>query len=139
MAELEARLEVSEEQNNYFREHGERYWKKHLIHRVEMAREEGKEDVVAKILAIIKKEQDQAFWRRLNYTCGKVKGGSPTSVQVEGPGDSVTEHVMKADVENAIWTISIARGSILLRKPQFAKGGCVKILGTMRSHRQHKQ
>ena len=38
-----------------------------------MAREEGKEDVVAKILAIIKREQDRAFWRKLNYTCGKVK------------------------------------------------------------------
>ncbi len=43
----------------------------------------GKEDIAAKILAIIKREQDRAFWWRLNYTCGKVKGGSPTLVQVE--------------------------------------------------------
>ncbi len=103
MAELKARLEVCEERNNYFRKNGEQYQKKHLLQRVEVAREEGKEDIAAKILAIIKREQDQAFWRRLNYTCGKVKGGSPTSVQVEEPNDSVDEHVMKADVENAIW------------------------------------
>ena len=44
------------------------------------------------------------LWWRLNYTCGKVKGRSPTLVQVEGPNDSVDEHVKKADVENAIWT-----------------------------------
>ena len=67
-------------------------------------REEGKEDVAAKILAIIKREQDQAFWRRLNYTYGKVKGRSPTLVQVEGPNDLVEEHVTKGDMENAIWT-----------------------------------
>ena len=65
-------------------------------------REEGKEDVAAKILAIIKREQDQAFWRRLNYTYGKVKGRSPTLVQVEGLNDLVEEHVTKGDMENAI-------------------------------------
>jgi hypothetical protein len=43
MAELEARLEVCEEQNNYFREHGERYRKKHLIHRVGQGRRGGKD------------------------------------------------------------------------------------------------
>ena len=70
MVELKARLEVCEEQNNYFRENGEQYRMKHLLQRVKVARGEGKEDVAAKILAIIKREQDRAFWRRLNYTCG---------------------------------------------------------------------
>jgi hypothetical protein len=104
MAELKARLEVCEEQNSYFGENGEQYQKKHLLQRVEVAREEGKEDVAAKILAIIKRVQDRAFWQRLNYMCGKVKGGSPTLVQVEGPNNLVDEYVTKADVENAIWT-----------------------------------
>jgi hypothetical protein len=133
MAELKARLEVCEERNNYFRKNGERYRKKHLLQRVEAAREEGKKDVAAKILAIIKRVQDQAFWWRLNYTCGKVKGRSPTLVQVEGPNDLVDEHLTKADVEMSYGQSSIARGSTLLRKPQFAKEGCVKTLGTMRS------
>jgi len=39
MAELKVRLEVCEKQNNYFREHGEQYQKKHLLQRVEAERE----------------------------------------------------------------------------------------------------
>ncbi len=94
-----------------------------------MAREEGKEDVAAKILEIIKKEQDQAFWRRLNYTCGKVKGGSPTLVQVEGPNDSVDEHVTKADVENAIWTNIHCKRFYLAEEAPICKGRMREDLG----------
>ena len=86
MAELKARLEVCDERNNYFREHGPQYQKKHLSKRVEIARQEGWDKVAKKILAIIQREQDKSFWRKINYTCGKVKGGSPTSVQVPGNG-----------------------------------------------------
>ena len=82
----------------------------------------GKEDVAAKILAIIKREQDQAFWRRLHYTCGKVKGGSPTLVQVEGPSDLVTEHVTKTDVENAIWTNIHRKRFYLAEEAPICKG-----------------
>jgi len=86
MAELKARLEVCDERNNYFREHGPQYQKKHLLKRVEIARQEGWDEVAKKILAIIQREQDKSFWRKINYTCGKVKGGSPTSVQVPRNG-----------------------------------------------------
>ncbi len=129
MAELKARLEVCEEQNNYFRKNGERYQKKHLLQRVEAAREEGKEDVLAKILAIIKGEQDRAFWRRLNYTCSNVKDGSPTSVQVEGPNDLVDEHVTNADVENAIWTNIHFKRFYLAEEAPICKGRMREDLG----------
>jgi hypothetical protein len=43
MAELKTRLEVCEERNNYFREHGPRYRKKHLVKRVKVARQEGRD------------------------------------------------------------------------------------------------
>ncbi len=69
-----------------------------------MARQAGKEDVATKILAIIKREQNRDFWRQINHTCGKARGGSITSVQVEGPNNSVNEHVTKLEVEDAIWT-----------------------------------
>ncbi len=129
MAELKARLEVCEEQNNYFRKNGEQYQKKHLLQRVEAAREEGKEDIAAKTLAIIKREQDQAFWWQLNYTCGKVKGRSPTSVQGEGSNDSVDEHVTKADVENAIWTNIYRKRFYLAEEAPICKGGMCEDLG----------
>ena len=129
MAELKARLEVCAERNNYFRKHGGRYQKKHLLRRVKAAREESKEDVAAKILAIIKREQDRAFWWRLKYTCGKVKGRSPTSVQIKGPNDSVKEHVTKAGVENAIWTNIHCKRFYLTEEAPICKGRMRKDLG----------
>ena len=74
MTELKTRLEVCDERNNYFRKNGTRYRTKHLLKRVEVAREDGRDKAANKILAIIKREQDRSFWRRINYTCGKVKG-----------------------------------------------------------------
>ncbi len=92
LAQLRIHLEVCEEQNDYFRQHGARYRKKHLLARAETAKEEGREEAAVKILAIIKREQDRSFWRRLNYTCGKARTPPPTSVQVKGPSGTVTKH-----------------------------------------------
>ncbi len=36
--------------------------------------------------------------------CGKPRGDSPTTVKVEGPNDSVFEHVTQASVQEAIWS-----------------------------------
>ena len=105
MAELKTRLEVCEERNNYFREHEPRYRKKHLLKRVEIARQEGRDKAATKILAIIQREHDKTFWRKINYTCGKVKGGSPTSAQVprNRSEDQVYEHTNQATIHEAIW------------------------------------
>ncbi len=59
MAGLKMRLEVCEEYNYYFREHGRRYRKKHLLKRVEIARQEGRDEAATKILAIIQREHDK--------------------------------------------------------------------------------
>ncbi len=104
IAQLKIHLEVCEERNDYFRKHGKRYRKKHLLKRAEIAQAEGKEEAVGQILAIIKREQDSAFWQRLNYTCGKIWTLPPTSVQVEGPNGSVEEHTTQANVQAAIWS-----------------------------------
>jgi hypothetical protein len=65
--------------------------KKHLLKRAEIARQEGRDKAATKILAIIQREHDKSFWRKINYTCGKGKGGSPTSVQV--PRNGSKDHV----------------------------------------------
>ena len=62
------------------------YRKKNLLKRVEVAREDGRGEAANKILAIIKREQERSFWRRINYTCGKVKGKSPISIHVPRNG-----------------------------------------------------
>jgi hypothetical protein len=97
------RLNVCEKQIAYFRENGHRYRKKHLLHRVEVARKAGKEEAVQQILNIIEREKQKAFWGRMKYACGKKKGGSPTSVQVEGPMDTIIEHSTQESMNKAIW------------------------------------
>ncbi len=79
--------------------------KKHLLKQAEIARQEGRDEAATKILAIIQREHDKSFWRMINYTCGKVMGGSPTSVQVprNGSEDQVDEHTNQATVHEAIW------------------------------------
>jgi hypothetical protein len=54
MAQLQIHLEVCEEPNNYFQKHWAQNCKKHLLKRGGLAKKEGREEAVAKILAIIK-------------------------------------------------------------------------------------
>ncbi len=61
LAQLKIHLEVCEEHNDYFQKHGKQYCKKHLLKRAGIAKEEGREETVAQILAIIKREQDRSF------------------------------------------------------------------------------
>jgi hypothetical protein len=102
MAQLKIHLEVSKERNNYFQKNGAQYCKKHLLKRAGLAKEEGREEVAKQILDIIKCKHDQSFWWRLNYVCGKTKGGSPTTMQVEGQTDSVEEHVTQPPRSNMV-------------------------------------
>jgi hypothetical protein len=104
MALLKIHLEVCKERNDYFWKNGAQYRKKHLLKRAGLAKEEGREEAAKQILDIIKREHDQSFWRHLNYVCGKTKGGSSTTVQVEGPNDSVEEHVTQPSIQEAIWS-----------------------------------
>ena len=50
-------------------------------------------------------------------------------VQVEGPGDSVTEHVTKADVENTIWTKIHRKRFYLAEEAPICKGKMGEDLG----------
>ena len=104
LAQLKIHLEVCEERKNYFQKHSKRKRKQHLLKRAGLAKEEGREEAAAQILAIIKQEQNRSFWRRLNCTCGKARTPTPTSVQVEGLNSSVEEYVTQESGQEAIWT-----------------------------------
>ncbi len=105
MAELKTRLKVCKERNNYFRKNGPRYCKMFLLQRAELAREDGQEEAAAKIMAIIKREQERSFWRNINNTCRKTKGGSPTSVQIPrgGQDNQTDKYTTQASIQEAIW------------------------------------
>jgi hypothetical protein len=83
----------------FFQEHGKQFQQKHLNTRLQIAQEEEDEEVFNKISAIIQQEQQQNFWRRLNFCTGKKKTRSATLIQVEGRGGAITKHTTRKPVE----------------------------------------
>jgi hypothetical protein len=69
--DIKLRLRICKEICDYFQKHGKQHRQQHLNQCLERAQEW--EDNVAdgQILAIIKREKDQPFWRRLNFALGK--------------------------------------------------------------------
>ncbi len=72
-------LKVCNKKCNYFRKHGKQYPPKHLYQCLKKARESVDDKREKDILAIIQREKDRSFWRRLNYVMGK-----PRAVWSEG-------------------------------------------------------
>ncbi len=122
MAQLKIHLEVCEEWNNYFWKNGARYCKKHLLKQAGLAKEEGREEAAKQILDIIKCKHDQSFWHCLSYVFRKTKGGRPTTVQVEGPNDSVGEHVAQPSVQEAKWSNIHYKRFCLAKEAPICKG-----------------
>lgn len=101
--EIETRLWVCEKHLDQLRVSGQQYCKRHLLNRVEVARRSGNNKAAQQILAIIECEKLSAFWSQLKYSCGKKKGGSPTTVQVEGPSDTILEYTTQESMNKAIF------------------------------------
>ena len=70
---------------------------------METAKEKEDEEAERQILAIIQREKDKSFWRRLNYALGKPRGGACFKVQVEQAEGTVEEICGKEDLHEAIW------------------------------------
>jgi hypothetical protein len=102
-AEIKERLKVCEEQCDYIRKHGHRYRKRHLKNCLSAARAKGDKVAEQKILDIIKRERERAFWRRINYSMSKRSGCSVRMVQVEMEDGSVKEATGQDEVEQAIF------------------------------------
>ncbi len=67
------------------------------------AREKDDEEAANQILAIIQREKERKYWRRINYALGKPKGGACFKVQVENPDGTVEEYTGQEELEKAIW------------------------------------
>jgi hypothetical protein len=64
-------LEVCKKQCAFYQEHGQHFHRKHLNTRLRLAKEQEDEEVFQKISAIIQREHQRSFWRKLNYVTGK--------------------------------------------------------------------
>jgi hypothetical protein len=69
--EIVIRLEACKKECLFYREHGKRFRRKHLEERKRVAKDNGNKEAFTSISAIIQREHQQDFWRRLNCVTGK--------------------------------------------------------------------
>jgi hypothetical protein len=88
----------------FYQEHGQRFHWKHLNDRLKVAQEQEDEEAFAKISAIIQREQQRAFWRKLNFVTGKKSTRSATTIQCDGLGGAIMEYCTRDMVERTIFS-----------------------------------
>jgi len=103
LKEIWARLKVCKEKCKYFHRHRKRYRRKHLHRRIKIAQRKRDETTENRILAILQREKDRSYWRRLSYSMAKPRGGSVRIVQTKSDDGHVTEHSTQDGVKQAIW------------------------------------
>jgi hypothetical protein len=103
MAEVLLRVDECKRECKFYQENGKRFRTKHLNGRMHLAQECNDEEAFQKIGAIIQKEKQRSFWRRLNFVTGKKRTRSAMSVQVEEQSGLVSESTTKDTVEEAIF------------------------------------
>ena len=103
VAQIFEKLKYCESQCEYYKRHGRKYRFQHLNNRVKAAEQRGDEEAAKKIEAIIKREKDRAFWRRLSFVTGKKRTKSVTSVQVDEGDGIFSERTGQHEVEQAIF------------------------------------
>jgi hypothetical protein len=84
---------------------------------------EKEDDKAAKqILAIIQREKDRSFWRRLNNALGKPRGGACFKVQVDKGDGNVQEYTEKEQLQEVIWNNIHRKRFHLAEKVQLCLG-----------------
>ena len=54
-------------------------------------------------MAILQREKNRSYWRRLNYSMAKQQGRSVRTVQTTDEDGRVTDHTTQQSVQDAIW------------------------------------
>jgi hypothetical protein len=103
--EIRIRLKVCAAKCDYFRKNGKYYCRKHLFKCLKEAKDAEDDQREKEILAIIQREKDRSFWRRLNYVMGKPRGGSVRRVLLKDENQEgvLTENVTQDTVQAAIF------------------------------------
>jgi hypothetical protein len=100
---------------DYYQKHGQYYRRKHLFSCLEAAKEKENKEAASQILAIIQREKDKWFWKRMTYALGKPRGGACFRVQVDDGDRSTREYISQEDLHKAIWN-NIHRRCFFLAK-----------------------
>ncbi len=87
----------------FYQEHRKQFGRKHLEHQKMIAQEQDDEEAFNKICAIIQREHQRDFWRKLNYVTGKKRTRSATTIQVEGKSSTIMERNMQDTVKQSMF------------------------------------
>jgi hypothetical protein len=122
--DIKLRLCICKEKCDYFWNHGKWHQRQHLYQCLERAQEQEDEAAECQILAIIKREKDQAFWRRLNFALGKhIRGRSIRAVQVEDGMGGVIDYDTEETVQQAIFNEVHCKRYNLAEEAPICQGG----------------
>ena len=104
LEEVQLRLKISKTKCDYLRKHGKWHRQQHLTQCLKAVKDREDENAEQKFLAIIQREKDRSFWRRLNFALGKhFQGRSVRKVQVVDGHGRVLEFDTQEGVHNAIF------------------------------------
>ena len=87
----------------FYQEHGKRFRKKHLESRKKIAEENGDKEAFSRICAIIQREHQRDFWKKLNFVTGKKRTRSATTIQVQEQCGVIMECNTQDSVEQTIF------------------------------------
>ncbi len=122
--DIKLRLRICKEKFDYFWKHGKRHQRQHLNQCLERAQKWEDKAAECQILAIIKREKDQAFWRRLNFALGKhIRGRSVCTVQVEDGAGGIIDYDTEETVQQAIFNKVHRKRYNLAKEAPICQGG----------------
>lgn len=87
----------------YFEMHDKRHRREHLHNRLKKARRHHDDEAATRILAILHREKDKSYWRRLNWSMAKQKSRSARVVQIERKDGSTVNLEGQQNVETAMF------------------------------------
>jgi hypothetical protein len=101
--EIAQRLNICKQECAFYQEHGKQFRRKHLESRKRIAQENEDEEAFNKICAIIQREHQRDFWRKLNYVTGEKLKRSASSIQVVEKSGAIKERNTQDSVEHSIF------------------------------------
>jgi hypothetical protein len=122
--DINLRLWICKEKCKYFQKHGKQHRQQHLNQCLEAAQDWENNVAECQILAIIKREKDQAFWQRVNFALGKhIRGRSVRAVQVEDGAGGVIDYETEEEVHKAIFNKVNRKRYNLAEEAPICQGG----------------
>lgn len=108
-----------------------KYFCKHGQNRLLVARAKKNTKAEQQILEIIRREQEWAFWRRLNYSMSKKRGRGVSAIQVKHADGTTYEASGQRGVEETIWNEIHGKRFYIAEQAPICQGKLRGIFGYM--------